>query len=141
MKIAVISDIHGNMRRFESIMKQIELYSAPISEEDYNITELKNTLKNLMWDNVGIIRCEKDLLEAQRALKIMMNNFKRDNKCFNKEEYEYRNMLTVANLIIESAINRKESRGAHSRSDYKLISNNIVHTTLMKTKEEELIYA
>ena len=61
---------------------------------------------------------------------------------FDIDEYEYRNMLTVASLIIDSALSRKESRGAHSRLDYTERSeDNIYHTNLVINKERELSYA
>jgi succinate dehydrogenase/fumarate reductase flavoprotein subunit len=93
------------------------MYAAPINEIDYNISELKQKLKDLMWNNVGILRSEEKLLEASSLLKTYKKNFLRTRKCLNIEEYEYRNMLTVAELIIQASLNRKESIGAHSRID------------------------
>jgi aspartate oxidase len=45
-------------------------------------------------------------------------------------------MLTVAQIIIKSAINRKESRGAHSRSDYKEKYANSTHSNIIKNNKE-----
>ena len=100
-----------------NILKTLEMYSAPINEVDYNISELKQKLKDLMWNNVGILRSEEKLLEAASLLKTYKKDFLRTRKCLNIEEYEYRNMLTVAELIIQASLNRKESIGAHSRID------------------------
>lgn len=116
----------------KNIMKTIEIYSEPINDIDYNISELKQELKSLMWNKVGIIRNEEDLLSAQRRVSEMKSSFKRNQKCLNKDEYEYRNMLTVAELIIEGAIKRKESRGAHSRSDYPETEQNGKHYVTKK---------
>ena len=123
-----------------NILKTIDLYSEPLSEVDYNITSLKQRLKDLMWNKAGIIRCEKNLIEAKNELLEMQNDFKRNRKCLNKDEYEYRNMLTAALLIVESALNRKESRGAHSRSDYPQINENGVHSSITKQNNKELLY-
>lgn len=123
------------------IMEKIKQYSAPINDNDYDINALKQDLKNIMWDNVGIIRSEEGLLKAKILLKDLFDNFKRDRKCLNREEYEYRNLLTAAMLVVDSALARKESRGAHSRSDYKQISALAEHSSIMKTNIEELIYA
>lgn len=123
----------------EKIMETVELYSLPISENDYNIPLLKHQLKDLMWDNVGIIRSEEKLLKAENVVNSMKKEFERNRKCLNREEYEYRNMLTVAELIIKSALSRKESRGAHSRSDYKQTFDVAVHTEILKTQNEDLV--
>ena len=118
-----------------SIMSTIETYSAPISDIDYNIPKLKQALKTLMWNNVGIVRNEDDLLEAKSVVEKLKKNFKRNKKCLNKSEYEYRNMLIAASLIIESALSRHESRGAHSRSDYKETNSIAEHSNIMKKAE------
>ena len=94
-----------------------------------------------MWNNVGILRTEEELLSAKTTISKLFNDFDRNRKCLNKDEYEYRNMLTVADLIINSALNRKESRGAHSRADYKDISNDAKHSILVKDSKMELVYA
>lgn len=124
----------------DSIMEKLDLYSKPLSDVDYDIDELKSNLKTLMWDKVGIIRDEKSLMEAKSQIEKMKKEFKRNRKCLNKEEYEYRNMLTAAGLIIEGALNRKESRGAHSRSDYKQTNEKGLHTNLIKNSIKELEY-
>lgn len=124
-----------------SIMDLIDLYSKPLSETDYNIPQLKQNLKDIMWNNVGIIREEKKLKEAKLHLIELKKNFKRDRKCLNQDEYEYRNMLTAALLIVESALNRKESRGAHSRLDYPQTLENGEHSNIVKNNSREFIYA
>jgi len=124
-----------------SIMETIKLYSQPLTEVDYNIPALMKILKDLMWDKVGIIRSEDSLLKAQSEISNLKSSFERVRKCLNKEEYEYRNMLTVAELIVESALQRKESRGAHSRSDYLTQNDKAEHSVLSYRKERELDYA
>ena len=125
----------------EGIIKMVDVYSRSISGSEYDIKTLKDKLKNIMWENVGIIRSEKTLLDAKQAINGLMEIFKRKHKCLNKDEYEYRNMLIVSNLIIESALNRNESRGAHCRSDYKQTNNLAQHSTLCKFEQRENIYA
>ena len=124
----------------DNILSIIRLYEANISENNYNVKELKRQLKDIMWNKVGIIRNEKDLLTAKDEIQTLKKSFIRNRKCLNKDEYEYRNMLTVAELIVDSALSRKESRGAHSRSDYKNKNENAIHSTLVKEKEGELVY-
>lgn len=123
----------------ENIRRIIDIYSQPLSEADYNIQLLKANLKDIMWNNVGIIRSEENLLKARKEVENLKKAFKRTRKCLNKEEYEYRNMLSVASLIIDSALSRKESRGAHCRSDYSQLDRVARHTNLLKNEEKELI--
>lgn len=123
----------------ENIRRIIDIYSQPLSEADYNIELLKANLKDIMWNNVGIIRSEENLLKARKEVENFKKAFKRTRKCLNKEEYEYRNMLSVASLIIDSALLRKESRGAHCRSDYSQLDRVARHTNLLKNEEKELI--
>ena len=123
----------------ENIRRIIDIYSQPLSEADYNIELLKANLKDIMWNNVGIIRSEENLLKARKEVENLKKAFNRTRKCLNKEEYEYRNMLSVASLIIDSALSRKESRGAHCRSDYSQLDRVARHTNLLKNEEKELI--
>lgn len=126
----------------DAIRSTIDVYSAPLTDIDYNIPLLKQRLKELMWNNVGIIREEKSLEDAKEQILMMKKEFKRTRKCFNRDEYEYRNMLTVAEVIVDSALLRKESRGAHSRSDYKQTEKSAKHSCIIKNSNlMEIEYA
>lgn len=84
-----------------------------------NTKELKTKLQNTMWQNVGIYRNENSLQKALNDIENIEKEFDRPNYCSNIEEYELRNMIITSKLIIQSAMNRKESRGAHYRTDYQ----------------------
>ena len=108
----------------------IDVYSRSISGDEYETASLVAKLKNIMWDNVGIIRNEECLKKAEKEVKKLQKAFKRRRKCLNQGEYEYRNMLTVASLIIKGALERKESRGAHCRSDYIQTMAEALHSNI-----------
>ena len=123
----------------EGIKKMIDVYSRSFNGKEYDITILKSQLKDIMWNYVGIIKDEAQLLKAKELVEKLKSEFKRMRKCADIQEYEYRNMLTVSLLIIKAAIERKESRGAHARSDYKGMSEHAVHSIVSKTEERNFI--
>ena len=124
----------------EGIKKMIDIYSRSISSDEYDCTMLKSKLKEIMWNNVGIIRTNEGLLQAKKEVEKLQKDFKRRRKCLNQAEYEYRNMLTVSDLIIKCAIERKESRGAHCRSDYPQTLPDAMHSNIDKLNENDLCY-
>ncbi len=91
-----------------------------------NVFDLSTELKNVMFSDVGIYRNEKDMqsaLEKVREIKARFNevHVSDTGKIFNTEllnAWELGNLLDVAEVIAVSALNRKESRGGHSREDY-----------------------
>jgi L-aspartate oxidase len=93
------------------------------------------TLHQLMWKNAGIVREEAPLLEALKQINLM-----EDELLFNQwqwvvpEGVEYHNQLKVARLIVEAAYVRKESRGAHYRTDYPEPSTQAKHSHQAKMK-------
>lgn len=124
----------------EGIKKMIDVYSRSIKGREYDYNILKSKLKDIMWNNVGIIRNEAGLTAAKKEVEKLKKDFKRQRKCLNQGEYEYRNMLTVASLIIESALERKESRGAHCRSDYTQTLSEALHSNIDKLSNNNLCY-
>ena len=87
--------------------------------------EFKEIIKNLMWEKVGIVREEKTLNEALKELQKMQENLDKldvgDKKQYNTElvtALEVINMVEICILTVKSAILRRESRGAHYRSDF-----------------------
>ena len=101
--------------RIESLIKK-----GSIKPEDF-----KNNIKELMWKKVSIVRNEndlnealKELLEMEKQIKNMnVNNIKQYNDDLIKA-LEVINMIEICKLIVKSAILRRESRGAHFRSDF-----------------------
>ena len=82
------------------------------------IEDLKSKLKTTMWQNVGIYRNEESLNKALCDIEQIEQEFNKPDYCANIGEYELRNMIIVAKLVIKSALQRKESRGAHYRTDF-----------------------
>ena len=93
---------------------------------DEKIYDIKDQMRNIMQEKVGIFRNGKDLEEAVEELKVLLQKTKNisiANKCHLlnpelEEAYKVPMMLKVALCVAKGARDRKESRGAHYREDY-----------------------
>ncbi len=72
-------------------------------------------LQSLMWDKVGIIRSGKSLKEAASILATWESLLSQPS---DRPSYELNNLVLCARLVTEAALLRKESRGAHFRTDF-----------------------
>ncbi len=120
----------------KSIKDTIDKYSCELPDEDYDVDGLKEKIQDIMWEYVGILRDEKSLMTAKEKLEELRKDFPIQIKYENKHEYELRNMFVVADLIINCALERKESRGAHYRLDYVQTMEEAVHTQIVKGEKE-----
>jgi L-aspartate oxidase len=91
-----------------------------VHREEIIIRHELESVRRLMWDYVGIVRCTDRLLRARRKL----NSLLAEIEVFYKQTVitpsllELRNIARTAALIVDSAIKRKESRGLHSTLDF-----------------------
>ena len=134
------SDLSFDIPKNEKFDKIISKYEIPNVENKIDVQNLKSKLKDLMWNNVGIYRNEKSLNDAINGLNELEKEFPKQDKYLSKEEYEFKNMLISARLIIKSAIRRKESRGAHYRTDY-LETNEVCEHSILSRRKGELSFA
>ncbi|EGK8203601.1 fumarate reductase flavoprotein subunit [Campylobacter coli] len=103
------------------------LKSLVDKEGKYSVFEIKNRMKEIMWDKVAIFRTGEGLKEAVNELEKLYKesqNVKvhcKELDCANpelEEAYRVPRMLKVALCVAYGALLRTESRGAHYREDY-----------------------
>ena len=104
------------------------------SDEEVVVSHNWHELRHLMWNYVGIVRTTKRLERAQRRIQLLKQEVKEYYANFKVTSnlLELRNLLTVAELIIECAMRRKESRGLHYTLDYPQTDEQTKDTVVSK---------
>ncbi|MEA8950618.1 fumarate reductase flavoprotein subunit [Campylobacter jejuni] len=103
------------------------LKSLVDKEGKYNVFEIKNRMKEIMWDKVAIFRTGEGLKDAVDELEKLYKDSQdvkvhcKELDCANpelEEAYRVPRMLKIALCVAYGALLRTESRGAHYREDY-----------------------
>jgi fumarate reductase (CoM/CoB) subunit A len=120
-------------------IKAIEEKISKFYEGLVSSAEIRRSLKRIMWNNVGIYRNELDLKVAERDIaKFRTTPLGVSSPREICDAFTTENMLLVASLVIEGALIRRESRGAHARTDVKVPWTNETspfgHTFFSKAK-------
>lgn len=111
-----------------------EVGSATPSEEAVVITQNWDEVRRLMWNYVGIVRSDTRLRRAARRIALLQEEIVEYYwKYFvTRDLLELRNLATVAQLIVECASNRHESRGLHFTRDYPDIDPKFARDMVVK---------
>ncbi len=94
---------------------------------EYRINEIRQAFQDCMTEYCGVFRTEERMQKGLAELQELKQQAERvylddKNACWNTElteAIELRSLLTVGEVILTSALNRKESRGSHYREDYQ----------------------
>src|SRR3989339_68715 len=134
--LAAVDEFKAMGSRVTVDLDQWDEASTTDSDEAIVVSHNWDEIRRLMWNYVGIVRSDKRL---QRALRRIVNINEEINEYYwdfkvTSDLIELRNLATVAELIIRSALMRKESRGLHYNIGYpeKDDAHFLKHTILRK---------
>ena len=98
-------------------------YEIPHSDRSrLDAADVRNSLRALMWRNVGIVRKAQPLTEAKEIIRFWQR-YVMDKVFDSPYGWECQNMLTVSLLMVRVAEKRRESRGVHYRDDFPQTDN------------------
>lgn len=143
-----ISKNKSKTTQIQTALEDEEKHLAQLLEQEgpESVPAIRMTMEETMDENVGIYRDAKTLedglktiLELQQKLKHVQ--LKDKSKIFNTELIsclELKSMLTLGEATIRSAMERKESRGSHTRSDFpdRDDKNFLTHNVITKKKDQ-----
>ncbi len=130
----------------KSLSGEDEKIGLMLSAEGTNPYEIRRALWRTMDEHVGAYREAKSLMQAQKKIADLMKKYKRvavmdKSMVYNtnlRDTIEIGNMLNLASVVVECALNRKESRGAHARREYPVRNDKqwMKHTVAAKSGDK-----
>jgi len=139
---------HNLTNTFENEFKQEQEKYIDLIQEIHNTTSkfpavyIKEEIAKILNRDLGILRNEKTIKEGLTSLQFYDDASKKitfDGTLTPYEIITLPSSLILAKAILLCALNRKESRGAHIRSDYPNLNNNYEHPTIVNYIDEQII--
>jgi L-aspartate oxidase len=121
---AAAEDILANPRTRPQALPAWDESRVSDADEQVVISHNWEELRRFMWDYVGIVRTNKRLQRAQHRIRLLEREINEyySNFRISNDLIELRNLVTTADLIVRSALRRKESRGLHFSRDYPYLA-------------------
>jgi L-aspartate oxidase len=130
---AAAKDILGKLPEAPIPLPQWDESQVTDADEEIVISHNWDELRRFMWDYVGIVRTTKRLQRAQHRIKLLHEEINEYYTNFHvtSDLLELRNLVQSADLIVQSALARHESRGLHYSKDYPETLPHAVPTVLV----------
>jgi L-aspartate oxidase len=108
--------------------------NAVPSDEEVVVAHNWDELRRTMWNYVGIVRSDARLRRAARRIALLQEEIREYywKHLVTRDLLELRNIATIAELIVECAAARHESRGLHTTIDYPETSERFAADTVIK---------
>jgi len=97
--------------------RRIEWTSPRSDRTELDLADIRNSLRSVMWRNVGIARRGERLAETLEIVGFW-GRYTLDKEFSDPAGWQMQNMLTAACVITECALRRTETRGVHYREDF-----------------------
>jgi len=110
--------------------------SAAEPDEQVVISQLWDEIRRFMWNYVGIVRTTRRLERARKRIELVQEEIRTYYWDFKLtgDLVELRNLAQVAQLVIECALRRLESRGLHYTLDHPETDDRFLHDTVLKKR-------
>ncbi len=115
--------------RVQPIFDQEEETSQPsgtTEEEKIDLDDITNSLKSVMWRHAGVIRNAEGLDEAVENCR-RLSNYVLGRQFDTAKGWELQNLLLLGQLVLQGALLREETRGAHNREDFPEMNPSLAH--------------
>jgi L-aspartate oxidase len=106
------------------------------ADEGALVAEIRDRLRNRMWQSAGIVRNDRGLSEARTEVMELMAET--DRLPDTVAVMELRNLFVASLLVVECALRRPESRGLHYNEDHPEMDDRCRHDTVISRSEVEL---
>ncbi|MBI2995764.1 MAG: L-aspartate oxidase [Candidatus Melainabacteria bacterium] len=116
-------------------------YDIDIDNNQYHENDIKALLLDLQfknWDNIGLIRTGKNLINHLNWLEGISEWFNLDVLSDHYQLQELKNMILLSKIICQAAIERKHSLGVHFREDYPQVPQEIRHSLFKVNVKEKM---